>query len=210
VPDDITLSALLRATTAEAHQTAERTGVMAQFLRRALPRERYVALLRALHVIYEAMERGAAAHRSSRIISALFDPALARTAALAADLAVFAGPDWAAAPASPTAARYAARLEEIAAHRPQLLVAHAYVRYLGDLHGGQVLGKLVREQYELTDTDGARFYDVSGVGALHPFIARFRATLDAATTDTAERDAIAAEALHGFQEHITLFAELAA
>jgi heme oxygenase len=210
VHDDIALSTLLRSTTAEAHQTAERTGVMAQFLRRTLPRDGYVALLRALYVIYDALERGAAAHRSSRVIATLFDPALARADALAADLTTFAGADWRALPVAPTAARYAARLDELAAHHPQLLVAHAYVRYLGDLHGGQVLGKLVRAQYDVTDADGARFYDVSAVGELHPFIARFRASLDAVTRDPAERDAIAAEALHGFREHITLFAELAA
>ncbi|WOO78573.1 Heme oxygenase [Vanrija pseudolonga] len=38
------------------------------------------------------------------------------------------------------------------------LLAHAYVRYLGDLSGGQVIGARLRKAYGLTGLDGRRFY----------------------------------------------------
>lgn len=40
-----------------------------------------------------------------------------------------------------------------------LLLAHAYVRYMGDLNGGQVIKESVCKAYDLDDTgDGLRFY----------------------------------------------------
>lgn len=38
------------------------------------------------------------------------------------------------------------------------LLAHAYVRYLGDLSGGQVIGARLRKAYGLNGLDGRRFY----------------------------------------------------
>ena len=43
--------------------------------------------------------------------------------------------------------------------QPALLAAHAYVRYLGDLAGGQALGRIARQAYALPDGAGTRFFD---------------------------------------------------
>jgi len=56
---------------------------------------------------------------------------------------------------------YLDRLTECAANEtmaPRLL-AHAYVRYLGDLSGGQVIGARLRKAYGLPGLDGRRFYN---------------------------------------------------
>ena len=68
-------------------------------------------------------------------------PELFRSDALVADLQALG-----AAPAPPLAQatrQYVERLGEISATDPGLLVAHAYVRYLGDLNGGQALRRVV-------------------------------------------------------------------
>lgn len=38
------------------------------------------------------------------------------------------------------------------------LLAHAYVRYLGDLSGGQFIGARVKKSFDLPGDDGTRFY----------------------------------------------------
>ena len=38
------------------------------------------------------------------------------------------------------------------------LLAHAYVRYLGDLSGGQYIGARIKKAYQLEGLDGTRFY----------------------------------------------------
>jgi heme oxygenase len=45
-----------------------------------------------------------------------------------------------------------------------LLLAHAYVRYLGDLSGGQIIGGRIRRAYKLPSTAGTAFYDFSDKG----------------------------------------------
>jgi heme oxygenase len=45
-----------------------------------------------------------------------------------------------------------------------LLLAHAYVRYLGDLSGGQIIGGRIRRAYGLKGTEGTAFYDFSAKG----------------------------------------------
>lgn len=43
--------------------------------------------------------------------------------------------------------------------KSSLLLSHAYVRYLGDLSGGQYIRRRVAKAYELPDTgEGVRFY----------------------------------------------------
>ena len=61
------------------------------------------------------------------------------------------GDPHASTPPPPTA--YRARLLEQAAEWAALLVAHHYTRYLGDLSGGQAIGRILDRTFEL---DGAR------------------------------------------------------
>ncbi|KAL7421083.1 hypothetical protein Q5752_003967 [Cryptotrichosporon argae] len=63
------------------------------------------------------------------------------------------------APAPPLTA-YISRLRALAssAETAPRLLAHAYVRYLGDLSGGQIIGARLRAAYGLAGLDGRRFY----------------------------------------------------
>lgn len=55
---------------------------------------------------------------------------------------------------------YIERLNELSrsAETAPRLLAHAYVRYLGDLSGGQIIGNKLRKAYNLPTLDGRRFY----------------------------------------------------
>jgi heme oxygenase len=44
------------------------------------------------------------------------------------------------------------------------LLAHAYVRYLGDLSGGQIIGGRIKRAYGLKGKEGTAFYDFSAKG----------------------------------------------
>lgn len=48
---------------------------------------------------------------------------------------------------------------------PSLLLAHSYVRYLGDLSGGQVIRRRVTKAYGLDENGrGTQFYDFKQLG----------------------------------------------
>jgi heme oxygenase len=205
-----TLSATLRARTKDAHVAAERSGVMASLLRGQITPGRYVALLRSLHAIYDALERGLDARREDPCIAPIHDARLWRTAALERDLVFHGGPAWAALPPSHTALGYAHRLDALRRDHPAQLAAHAYVRYLGDLNGGQILARIVRQALQLAEGAGTAFYEFELPEGIRAAAGEWRSRLDSIPMDDAGHERLADEALLGFEMHIRLFDELAA
>lgn len=169
----------------------------------------YCSLLRSLHLLYDALEGGLAMHARRPDIAPLCLPELPRTAALQDDLCVLHGSHWLQDIAPAVAAvDYAAHLRALSTDQPALLAAHSYVRHLGDLHGGQMLGRVVSSALRLQHGRGMRFYAFDGeVGDL---IRRYREGLDALPQDAPRIDALVTEAQSGFRRHITMFDELAA
>lgn len=204
----MSLAERLRDATRELHAQAERSGVMLTLLRGELGRGDYALLLRNLHAIYSELEAALAQHGGHPVLAPAEDPALRRRAALEADLALLAGADWPSAlPLAPAGRDYARRLQHCAAAEPPLLLAHAYVRYLGDLSGGQLLQGIVARSLRLADGRGTAFYRFEARDA-RELATRFRAGLDAARLDAGAADAIVDEARWAFAAHVRLFEEL--
>ena len=73
--------------------------------------------------------------------------------------------------------------------RPHLLVAHHYTRYLGDLAGGQVIGRTLEQLYAL-DGQGLAFYAFPDIGRPVPYRRDYRERLDALPLSSAEQDEV--------------------
>jgi heme oxygenase len=201
------LAAKLAAQTRALHREAESAGVMRDLLAGRVTRERYVALLANLHPIYLALERGLARHVAHPAIAPIHLPGLARADALARDLAALAPGRVAPAPV-PATRMYVARLDELDATWPAGLVAHAYVRYLGDLSGGRIVGERVRQALALDGGAGLAFYDFGAEFDVSGAKSRFRAALDALPLGARDVDAVVSEAVEAFRRHVAMFNEL--
>lgn len=204
------LAERLRAETRGLHTRAERAGIMPALLRGQLDRRSYCALLRNLHSVYAALEPALVRHASHAVVGPVVFPALFRLTALADDLAVLHGDRWPdELPVRPAAADYVQRLREIETVSPELLVAHAYVRSLGDLSGGQVLRGIVAKSLRLGDDAGTRFYAFGPAADVSRHLHAFRAALNALPADQACVEAVVAEAQSAFERHALLFEQLA-
>jgi heme oxygenase len=204
------LALRLRQETRQNHVEAERSGIMRRLLTRSLDLETYVALLHNLLPVYEALEAEMDRHQGDPLVAPFHHPGLARVRPLAADLAELAGPDWRSLPALPETEAYVSRIHAAAAEDPALLVAHAYVRYLGDLSGGQILKKIVAESFQLAPGSGVQFYEFPALGDLDAFKHRYRAALDSLAPSPERADNIVREAIGGFEANTRLFAALEA
>jgi heme oxygenase len=208
-PSGARLAERLRTQTTEVHAIAERTGVMRDILGGRFGRPLYCALLRNLYEIYNALEPALTRHAADPCIAPVFFPALFRREALCADLDALAGPRWSAEiDVSPAAGEYRRRIGELAQVRPALLVAHAYARYLGDLHGGRILRRIVADTLALGPGPGLEFYAFGAVGDLDAAVRGYRAGLDALPVDATTAHDIVREAQRAFELHIRLFDEL--
>lgn len=203
------LAQRLRDATREAHRTAERAGIMPALLRGELGLAPYVRILRNLHALYAELEPALERNAAHPLIGPLHRPALDRRLALERDLSTLHGAGWRDIAIEPETQRYVERLEALARQAPHLLAAHAYVRYLGDLNGGQQLSRIVRQALQLSGDEGTAFYDFTPAGEPAQLIASYREALDALPLDTSQSNAVIAEAVEAFALHVDIFEALA-
>ena len=204
------LAERLKSETRALHTAAERSTFMGVLLRGHMERTAYAALLRNLHAIYVVLEPALERHAQHPVIAAIYLPALWRTPALAHDLHLLHGAGWAdALPLQPAARDYRDRVLELDASRPAPLLAHAYVRYLGDLSGGQMLRGIVAKTLLPEQATATAFYEFGDAARTHALTQAFRAGLAGIAVDAGEQDALVQEAQLAFQLHHRLFDELA-
>ena len=154
--------------------------------------------------IYDALEKGLTAHRDTPGIAALADGSVYRAASLEADLRALTGASWRTQLTRlPAADRYARRIVNAAAGTGELLIAHAYVRYLGDLSGGQILKRLLGRTLQLTN-ESLGFYDFPGTADIDALRLHYRAAINAAGTSLVDVDAVLNEAAVAFELSIEL------
>ncbi|SDS27347.1 heme oxygenase (biliverdin-producing) [Corynebacterium timonense] len=202
------LSAALRDETATAHHDAENTDFMSALVRGELPRDGVVDLTAQYWFVYSALEEAVRRLPRDPVFAAIADRRLERVPALEADLAHLLGPEWRSAivPTRATLA-YAAQLDSFGPDDAPAIVAHHYVRYLGDIAGGQVIARMLSANYGL-DAQALNFYDFSAVGKIPPFRARYREALDALELTDAERARLIGAAKEAFALNQAVFTEL--
>lgn len=206
------LALKLREGTKQSHTMAENTAFMKCFTKGIVEKSFFRELLADLYFVYSTLEREFQGHREHPIAGAMYFPELDRTASLERDLAFYYGENWRAEIApSPAGREYVARIEEISALAPELLLAHAYVRYMGDLSGGQALKNIVRSGLSLEGTEGTAFYEfdaLPSIEAKRTFKERYRQAMDSLDLDETTVQNIVAEANRAFQYNRDVLHEL--
>jgi heme oxygenase (biliverdin-producing, ferredoxin) len=203
------LAASLRLATHSRHRAVEGLDFVRALLGGALDRQSYCLMLRSLLDIYTALESALDRQPHHPALAAAKEPALRRGDALRNDLDRLHGANWREAlPAQASALRYADHLRCLATAHPPLLLAHAYVRYLGDLSGGQAIRRVIVRSLNLHDGEGTAFYDFGDSAAVARLAQGFRAGLAAVRDDVASHASIVSEAVEAFDRHDRMFREL--
>ena len=146
----------LHARIGKAHHQAEGMAFSRALLAGEATPLQLAALLRAVAPAYALLEREAPALASALGATAVPWSELARSGALEHDLTQLAA--LPGSPASPTAALWLERLRLLARQEPHRLMAHVYVRYGGDLSGGQQLGREANAILERCGLPPLRFW----------------------------------------------------
>lgn len=205
------LAAQLRSATRTLHGEVERAGIMPVLLRGELPVDVYVAFLRNLHAIYAALEPALTGLTHDPRIAPVWRTDLFRLPALESDLNTLSPQrSWRELPVQAATQAYVARLLSAANDDPVRLVAHAYVRYLGDLSGGQMLSRTVSRLTERLSGSGVAFYDFGDKVAAANHARDFRGALDSLPLTEAETAAVVDEAIWAFKQHGLIFEALMA
>lgn len=203
-----TFATRLKQETAQRHSRAEHSTFMADLMGGKLDATAYLKLLGQYQHIYRALEEVSDYYRENphEATAPFVEKGLDRAGAIAADLAAL-GQSGEAEPLPATREYVSAILatKEV----PERFLAHHYLRYLGDLSGGQAVAALVARHYGI-GPEALSMYRFPDLPKPKVFKDSYRGLLDNAPLSEAQRDALVDEALAGFDYNAKLFAELEA
>jgi heme oxygenase len=161
------LATLLRDSTLEVHDQVATSDGAKLLLSGGLTKEEYTRYLMILWHVYDVLEKALDRHATHLSLEPTYNPTLlARAPSLAADISYLLQVDegsWKSHPiyvqlmASPPSPliTYVRRIEGLSqSSDPSALLAHSYVRYLGDLSGGQTVRHTLAKAYDLDEASG--------------------------------------------------------
>lgn len=182
---------------------------MAELLAGRLRPTDYLLLAFNLLPVYRALEAALAEHARHAVLAPIVWPELTRAEALACDVAVLVERSSGEPPRLlAEGERYRRRIETVARQRPERLLAHAYVRHLGDLSGGQILQRLLARIPGI-GPEALRFYAFPELGDLARARAAYRRAIDRAGLRLLDREGVLEEAREAFRLNIALFEAVA-
>nr|BBK20540.1 heme oxygenase [Cryptomonas sp. SAG 977-2f] len=203
------LSNQLRKGTSKSHSMAENVSFVKSFLGGVVDRTSYRKLISNLYFVYSTMEEAMEKNKDHICIKPLYFPELNRKESLEKDLQYYYGDNWKNyVSLSAATKKYVERIRVVSTEKPELLVAHAYTRYLGDLSGGQVLKKIAQRAMNLPHNSGLAFYDFSSIKDVQEFKQNYKKALDSLPLDHSVIDQIVFEANVSFTMNMKMFQEL--
>jgi len=160
------LSQLVKEASKEVHLEAERSPFMVALMKGDLPSEAYFDYIAQLAPIYEAIEKW-----NGKL--PFFDHRLDRFERIIADLE-YVGTRI----VCDETIDYVKHIKSLIRKKDEVrLVAHHYVRYLGDLSGGQAIGALVARNLSIPP-NFLSFYDFDDIGDRVRYKETYRENLD--------------------------------
>ena len=199
----------LKEGTKKSHTMAENTSFVASFLRGVVDESKYRQLIANFYFIYHALESEMEINKDNPFVGPMRLNGLERHDALVKDCKYFYGDNWkdVIRPTEETQ-KYVSRIHEVAKNNPELLIAHHYTRYMGDLSGGQILKGSAQKALGLKE-DGLAFYEFPEIIDKKGFKESYRRVLDTMVPATQKDvDGIVVEANYAFRLNMYMFEEI--
>jgi heme oxygenase (biliverdin-producing, ferredoxin) len=205
----LNLATQLREGTTKSHSMAENVTFVKSFLGGVVDKKSYRKLVANLYFIYSTLEEKMFVNHNHPMVEPIYFLELNRKASLEQDLIFYYGSDWAnLIKPSEATKNYVNRINKISLSQPELLIAHAYTRYIGDLSGGQILKKIAENAMGLSNGDGVAFYNFLEIQDDSKFKKLYKNKLNELPLTQKQISDIISEANIAFTLNMKLFQEL--
>jgi heme oxygenase (biliverdin-producing, ferredoxin) len=189
------LSTLVREASKESHYSAENSPFMVALLRGELEREAYCNYLAQLAPIYETLESWTTTKLP------LFDRRLDRFERIISDIDSMCGMQL----VLNETIEYTKHLKSIIESGDEIrFLAHHYVRYLGDLSGGQAVAKLVMRNMSIPP-NFLSFYEFDQIQDKVRYKETYRDNLDNLELTEEQTQSFISEVMTAFEHHSKIF-----
>lgn len=189
------LSAMVREASKESHQSAENSPFMVALLKGELSTSAYCDYLSQLAPIYETLESWTTTKLP------LFDRRLDRFERIISDMQSMCGMGM----VLDETIAYAKHLKSIADAKDEIrFLAHHYVRYLGDLSGGQAIARLVMRNMSIPP-NFLSFYEFDQINDKVRYKESYREKLDNLQLSQKQVQSFISEVMIAFEHHEKIF-----
>ncbi len=205
----VPFSVELKERTWTGHSESEHAGFMHDLMKGEGTLEDYIGLVAQHWYMYDALESVEQRFLDDPIASRVITPKLTRLASVEADLRTLIGEDWRDKIAPlPSTINYCERIREIGAQGwGGGFVAHHYTRYLGDLSGGQAIGRLMQRYFGL-GPEAVSFYHFAEIPSPVDFKNEYRTELDSIEWSPEEQTRVVDEVMVAYRFNTLVFEDL--
>ena len=198
---------LIRQKSMILHRAAENSGFLQRLVKGDATVSGYAEYLYNLCAVYEAIEQSLESAREVEALKPFITPELYRTAKIKQDLELLL-PNHSLTLLASTEA-YVARIHEVAANTPELVIPHAYTRFLADLFGGRTLANLMSETYQISN-DGLNYYDFDELEDIRTYVMSYHHKLGALVLDETLKQTFLNEVSNAYIYNLAISEELEA
>jgi heme oxygenase len=167
----------LKSSTMKAHEAIERNEFINRIFKMQISRQEYALLVNGFKEVYKSMERAITRNFSDEDLYKFRFDKLKRVSRLEQDVSY-----WGEVPIIShrklqiAVGDYLKKIENLSQKNPHLLWAHLYVRYFGDLSGGQMMAIFLAKNFG--SDEGLSFYEFGDRYEIASLKQGFRTAID--------------------------------
>lgn len=159
----------IRKNTETLHHASENSGIIKRIVDGTASVKSYAEYIYNLKAMYKAIEEAIENNKDNENVKAFSTPELYKSHLIEKDLEYFLKDSTEKYELLASTVACVERIKEISTKNPELLVAHAYTRFMADLFGGRTFVPLLGQKYGITE-EGLNYYNCEGVGEIMPYV----------------------------------------
>lgn len=167
----------IRLNSSKLHDMAEHTGFIKRLIEGNANVTTYAEYIYNLYHIYNAIESNLEKNKGSEYIKDFALPEVYRAEAIMKDVKYLLKDKLDSMEPLISTKVFVNRINHIGEKNKELLIAHAYTRYLADLFGGRTIYQIVKENYKI-DGKGLNYYIFHEINDLKNFVMDYHEKLN--------------------------------
>lgn len=196
----------MKEETLEAHDESKDSGFAVTIMSGEWSPFAFVEWQRSLYPVYNTLETVLKKNRKDPILSIFDHRKLDRSERILHDLATYNVDPVLDPSPLPCVQDYVACVADTDGSTPRVLAYH-YTRYMGDMIGGQVIARSMKEKYGMSD-DSLTCYDFKELGDLHHYRKNYKILIELLPWSDEEREQFVDEIKTAYKINAVLFEQL--
>ncbi len=167
----------IRRSTSSLHNASEHTGFIKRIVDGNACKDSYAEYLFNLSAMYKAIEDTIEKNVSNEVIKNFSTKELYRCELIKKDLEFLLGDKLDDMTLLPSTKAFIERVEEIDKTNPELIIAHAYTRFIADLFGGRTFISLLSVNYKIPK-EGLNYYNCDQIKDIRSYVMNYASKIN--------------------------------